>query len=78
MSTFATVVIIVSVIAIALSLTSYFRVKNVIGQLGKQDQAWFERAEERPLDELEVEDTRDRPLPRRPPRGRPRHPTQTR
>jgi hypothetical protein len=65
------VTVVVSVIAIALAATSYFRVSHVLRQLGRQGGSWFDRREDIPVAERPDEDARDAPLPRRPIRGRP-------
>jgi hypothetical protein len=71
MSAFELVTIVVSVVAIALALTSYFRVKRVLEELGRQGGTWFAHSDDLPPDERPREDERDEPIPRRPLRGRP-------
>ena len=67
MSAFEIVLIVVAAVAVLIACTRYFRLRNVVAQLG---QSSFERSEDRPIDERPSEDTRDRPLPKRPVRGR--------
>lgn len=71
MNAFEVVTIVVSVIAIALALTAYFRVGNVVRELGRSGHSWFERSEDREIEERPSEDERDDPIPHRPLRGRP-------
>jgi hypothetical protein len=68
MTAFEVVTIVVSLIAIALSLTAYFRVKNVLQQLGRSA---FAHKEDLPISEQPNEDERDEPIPWRPLRGQP-------
>jgi hypothetical protein len=71
MNAFELVTIVVSVIAIALAATTYFRVNHVLGQLGRQGRSWFDHREDLPAEEQPNEDDRDAPIPKRPLRGRP-------
>jgi hypothetical protein len=68
-SAFEAVLIVVAVLAILVACTGYFRPRNVTKQLGESPQA-FAHPEDRPLSERPPEDERDRPLPKRPVRGR--------
>jgi hypothetical protein len=65
---FEVVLIVVTVLAIAVACTSYFRMRNVIGQLGESPEA-FAHPEDHPISEQPSEDARDEPLPKRPLRG---------
>ncbi len=71
MNAFEVVTIVVSVIAIALAATFYFRVSRVLDRLGRSGQAWFDHADDAAVTERPSEDERDAPLPKRPLRGRP-------
>jgi hypothetical protein len=71
MRAFELVTIVVSVVAIGLALTSYFRVSRVLQRLGRHGQVWFDRVEDIDPPERPSDDDRDDPLPRRPLRGRP-------
>jgi hypothetical protein len=71
MSAFEVVTLAVSVIAIALAATSYFRTGRVLQQLGRQGGTWFDHAEDMPVEERPSDDERDDPIPKRPLRGRP-------
>jgi|GraSoiStandDraft_5_1057265.scaffolds.fasta_scaffold80193_2 hypothetical protein len=71
MNAFEVVTLVVSVIAIALAATSYFRLTQVLQQLGRGGRSWFDRAEDHDISERPNEDDRDDPIPRRPLRGRP-------
>jgi hypothetical protein len=71
MNAFEVVTIVVSVIAIALAATTYFRVNQALGQLGRQGRSWFDHREDLAPDDQPNEDDRDDPIPKRPPRGRP-------
>ena len=70
MSLFELVTLVVSVVAIALAATSYFRLNQVLQQLGRGG-PWFHRAEDLDIGQRPDEDERDDPIPRRPLRGRP-------
>jgi hypothetical protein len=70
-SAFEVVTIAVSAVAIALSLTSYFRVSRVLDRLGRGGQAWFDHAGDADIASRPSEDDRDAPIPKRPLRGRP-------
>lgn len=70
MNAFEVVLIVVAVISLAVAGTSYFRLRNVLGQLGK-DPVGFAHPDDNPVAERPSEDARDEPLPRRPLRGRP-------
>ena len=69
MSAFEVVLIVVTVMAILVACTSYFRLRNVVKQLGESPRA-FAHPEDRPVSEQPSEDTRDQPLPKRPLRGK--------
>jgi hypothetical protein len=71
MNAFEVVTIVVSVVAIALAATSYFRASRVLQQLGRSGRTWFDRSEDIDVAERPSEDDRDSPIPRRPLRGRP-------
>jgi hypothetical protein len=71
MSAFEVVTLVVSVLAIALAATSYFRTQRVLRDLGRGGQVWFDHAEDQDVDDRPSEDDRDEPIPRRPLRGRP-------
>jgi hypothetical protein len=71
MNAFEIVTLVVAVVAIALAVTSYFRLNRVIEQLGRGGQTWFDHAEDHPVEERPSEDDRDEPIPKRPLRGRP-------
>jgi hypothetical protein len=71
MNAFEVVILIVSLVAIALAVTSYLRLNRVIERLGRQGQTWFDHADDTPVDQRPSEDDRDDPIPRRPLRGRP-------
>ncbi len=71
MNAFEVVTIVVSVIAIALAATTYFRVNQTLGQLGRQGQSWFDHREDVDTADQPSEDDRDDPIPKRPLRGRP-------
>lgn len=65
------ITIVVSGVGFALAATPFFNSGRTLDQLGREGLLWFERAEERSLEELPSEDARDEPIPRRPLRGRP-------
>jgi hypothetical protein len=69
MSAFEVVLIVVTVLAIAVACTSYFRQRNVLGQLGESPES-FAHPGDRPVEDRPSEDERDEPLPKRPLRGR--------
>jgi hypothetical protein len=69
-SAFEVVLIIVAVLSIGVASTSYFRLRNVLKQLGESPDS-FAHPEDRPISERPSEDERDEPLPKRPVRGRP-------
>lgn len=71
MNAFEIVTIVVSVVAIALAGTTYFRVSRTLSELGRQGRDWFEDRQERGIEERPSEDDRDDPIPRRPLRGWP-------
>ena len=71
MSAFEVVTLVVSVTAILLALTSYFRVSRVLDGLGRRGQNWFDRASDLDVSDRPLEDERDDPIPKRPIRGRP-------
>jgi hypothetical protein len=70
MQPFETVTIAVTVIALALCLTRWFRLGHVMADLGRQGTMWFEHNEDRDVEEQPTEDAVDSPLPRRPLRSR--------
>lgn len=70
MSSFEIVTIAVTAVALALCLTRWFWPGRVAAELGRQGDLWFERAEDRELEERLAEDAVDAPLPRRPLRAR--------
>jgi hypothetical protein len=69
MSAFEVVLIVVAVLAIAVACTNFFRLRNVVRQLGQSPGA-FAHPEDRPISEQPSEDKRDEPLPKRRLRGR--------
>ena len=69
MSAFEVVLIVVAVLGIFAACTSYFRSRNVIKRLGESPRS-FAHPEDRPVSERPSDDVRDRPLPKRPVRGR--------
>ncbi len=70
MNAFEVVAIVVSVIAIALAATSYFRVSRVLQDLGRSRLSSY-RGHDADLSQTPNEDERDAPIPKRPIRGRP-------
>jgi hypothetical protein len=70
MNAFEIVTIGVTLIALALSLTRYFRLGRVVADLGRQGSMWFEHTEDRDVEEQPTEDAVESPLPRRPLRSR--------
>ena len=71
MNAFEVVTLVVSVVAIALAASSYFRLQHVLRDMGRGGSAWFDRAADRDISERPLEDDRDDPIPKRPLRGRP-------
>jgi hypothetical protein len=71
MRAFELVTIVVSLVAIGLALTSYFRVGRVLQRLGRHGHVWFDRLDDVDPPQRPSEDDRDDPLPRRRVRGRP-------
>jgi hypothetical protein len=70
MNPFEFVTISVSVGGLLASLTSPFRLGAGLAELGRQGSMWFERPEDRSLEERPSEDAIDAPIPRRPLRAR--------
>jgi hypothetical protein len=70
MSAFEIVTIVVSVVAIVLAATSYFRTSRVLSELGKRGLS-FDHLRDSEVADRPSEDDRDDPLPKRPLRGRP-------
>jgi hypothetical protein len=70
MNAFEIVTIGVTLIALALSMTRYFRINRVVADLGRQGDMWFEHTEDRAVEDQPGEDERETPLPRRPLRSR--------
>ncbi len=70
MNSFEIVTIAVTLIALALCLTRYFRTGRVVADLGRQGSMWFEHSEDRQVDDRPTEDAVDSPLPHRPLRTR--------
>jgi hypothetical protein len=70
MNAFEIVTIGVTLLALALSLTRYFRLGRVVADLGRQGDMWFEHTEDRDVAEQPNQDERETPLPRRPLRSR--------
>jgi len=70
---FEVVTLVVSVIAVALAGTSYFRLQHVLRELGRGGSAWFDRAGDSDISERPIEDERDAPIPKRPLRARPEY-----
>ena len=68
MSAFEVVTIVVAAVAVVIAVSAYL---GVLRQLGRRGQTWFERPDDRPLEERPSEDEPDAPLPKRPLRGRP-------
>jgi hypothetical protein len=69
MSAFEVVAVVVSLVAIALAATSYFRLNRVLSELGRQG-PWFDHAEDHEITDQPNEDDRDEPIPKRHLRGR--------
>jgi len=70
MSAFEVVTIVVSVVAIALAATTYFRLSRVLQELGRGRLSSYRGRDVDPS-ETPNEDERDAPIPKRPIRGRP-------
>jgi hypothetical protein len=70
MRAFELVTIVVSLVAIGLAMTSYFRVSRVLQRLGRHGQTWFDRIDDVDPPQRPSEDDCDDPLPRRRLRGR--------
>lgn len=68
MTALEVVSVVVSVVAILVALTSYFRLHRVLAELGRSG---FDHQEDQPVSERPNEDELDEPIPRRPLRGRP-------
>ena len=71
MRAFELVTIVVSLVAIGLAMTSYFRVNRVLQRLGRHGHVWFDHAEDLDPPQRPSDDERDDPIPRRRLRGRP-------
>jgi hypothetical protein len=69
-NSFEIVTIAVTVIALALCLTRYFRTGRVVADLGRQGSMWFEHPSDREVEQQPTEDSVDSPLPHRPLRSR--------
>jgi hypothetical protein len=69
MSAFEIVLIVVGVVGLLIACTRYFRPGNAVNQLGESPQG-FAHPGDQPISERPSEDTRDRPVPKRPARGR--------
>ena len=69
MSAFEVVAVVVSLVAIAVACTSYFRLNRVLSELGRQG-PWFDHTEDHDITDQPNEDDRDEPIPKRPLRGR--------
>jgi hypothetical protein len=67
---FEIVTVVVSVVAIALAATSYFRLNRVLQELGRSGLSWSRGKDADPAERVS-EDERDAPIPKRPIRGRP-------
>jgi hypothetical protein len=70
MSAFELVAIVVGGVAVVLALTALSPWRG-LSELGRRGQNWFERSEDREVEDRPSEDDRDDPIPRRPLRGRP-------
>ncbi len=70
MNAFEIVTIGVTLIALALSMTRYFRINRVVAELGRQGDMWFEHTDDREVAERPGEDEKESPLPHRPLRSR--------
>jgi hypothetical protein len=73
MNAFETVTIVVSVVAIVLAATSYFRVSRTLDEMREGDGMWMDHLDEREIEQRPAEDASasDPPIPRRRLRGRP-------
>jgi hypothetical protein len=69
-NSFEIVTVVVSVFAMLLCLTGYFRPGRVLRELGRTGSTWFEHPDERELADRPSEDALEAPLPRRPLRAR--------
>jgi hypothetical protein len=69
-NTFAIVTVGVTLVGIVLSLTRFFGPFNAAQELGRTG-AWFDREEDRPLEERPNVSENDPPIPFRPLRPRP-------
>ena len=69
MSAFEVVTIVVSVVAIGLAATTWFRLQRVLEQMGRRGLS-FERTDDREIAERPSDDERDDPIPGPPLRGR--------
>jgi hypothetical protein len=70
MNAFEVVTIVVSIVAIALAATTYFRLSRVIQELGRGGMSSY-RGRDADIATSPNEDERDAPIPKRPIRGRP-------
>jgi hypothetical protein len=70
MSAFEIVTIVVAVVAIALAASSYFRLRQVLSEMGRRGYSLYSSADS-DISERPSEDDRDAPIPKRPLRGRP-------
>jgi hypothetical protein len=71
MNEFEIVTIGVTVVAVMLAATPFFRPSLVLAQLGRQGQMWFDHPQDVEIGVRPSEDEVDEPLPRRPLRARP-------
>jgi hypothetical protein len=71
MNAWELVTIVVSVVAVLIAATTYFRLSNVLQDLGRHGRDWFEHPEDRELEDRPSDDERDEPIPKRRLRGRP-------
>jgi hypothetical protein len=72
MTALEVIIIAIALLGAAAALVGYLHAPaRGFEHIGRQGQAWFDRAEDRPISERPSEDDRDLPLPRRPLRGRP-------
>ncbi len=70
MNAFEVVIIIVAVVAIVLAASNYFRLRQVLSEMGRRGYSMHSSAETDIADRPN-EDDRDAPIPKRPLRGRP-------
>ena len=70
MNAFEVVTVVVSVVAIALAATTYFRLSRVLQELGRGRLSAY-RGHDADIAQAPNEDDRDAPIPKRPIRGRP-------